>query len=205
MFDLRPGPGCCVTLWWSNSVSTRSVQGSPQGKTLQSKHRTLALPLHHTSHTTIILPFFHGSPQRWEAGKLSSEWKNCIPQKGKERRKTLLQTCCFILVQNFFIFPFFFFFFKMRERESNLVWQIKAQLIFKSACSQLSHPVALSLGNIIEAHTIYTKAISFLQACQGDALGEPKIWQKKIYVQLLHIISHYDSPQSFNFKNKWPL
>lgn len=100
-------------------------------------------------------------------------------------------------------FPFFFF--SEGERESNLVWQIKAQLIFKSACSQLSHPVALSLGNIIEAHTIYTKAISFLQACQGDALGEPKIWQKEIYVQLLHIISHYDSPQSFNFKNKRPL
>lgn len=100
---------------------------------------------------------------------------------------------------------FSLFFFSEAERESNLVWQIKAQLIFKSACSQLSHPVALSLGNIIEAHTIYTKAISFLQACQGDALGEPKIWQKEIYVQLLHIISHYDSPQSFNFKNKRPL
>jgi len=55
------------------------------------------------------------------------------------------------------------------------VWPIKAQLIFKSAGSQLSHPVALSLGNIIEAHTIYTKAISFPQACQGHALGEPKI------------------------------
>lgn len=59
--------------------------------------------------------------------------------------------------------------------ENNLVWPIKAQLISKSACSQVSHPVAQSLGNITSAQTIYTKAISFPLACQGDALTEPKI------------------------------
>lgn len=167
--------------------------GQPARK--DSREQTQNIALIFSSHLPHLNPFAF---LPWLSIKVGNNKKNCTPQKGQERRKILLQTCCSILVQNF-ILPFFFFW------KSNLVWQIKAQLIFKSACSQLSHPVALSLGNIIEAHTIYTKVISFPQACQGDALGEPKIWQKEIYVQLLHIISHYDSPQSFNFKNKRPL
>lgn len=101
--------------------------------------------------------------------KLSMSKKIAFLKKERKEERSCSKSAASFQYKTF-LFSFFFFL-----RESNLLWQIKAQLIFKSACSQLSHPVALSLGNIIEAHTIYTKVISFPQACQGDALGEPKI------------------------------